>query len=404
MTDITEPTRIREQLSASYERFTTVLEALDAAVSVAPHRQQRSCCSPTSSYRLWFGSDTVGHLGMVCAGGRALLRTRTTKDWTTSTPMPACPIDRSSRRRKPTQQRDLRRRDLGKWLEVRSRYLTWVDGQARAAGDCHRHHAAPRCRGASRPRRPIKAQAASRLITMGEMASSVAHELNQPLTAITNYCNGMMSRIKGQTDRHRGAARGAREDLEAGAARGPDHPAHPLLREAQRAEPHTGRRGHHGERSGRARGHRAAPAQRAPEPLRGRAAAGGARRPDPDRAGDGQPAEERGRIHRPRRTGRSRAAASSCACCPKTIEGHNAVEFSVQDTGKGLVARSDGPAVRSLLLHQARRHGNRAESYAAPSWSRTAAGCRRRTSTMARMSIGCRFSFWITGVGRYQIP
>ncbi|RZL51598.1 MAG: PAS domain S-box protein, partial [Variovorax sp.] len=30
MTDITEPTRIREQLSASYERFTTVLEALDA--------------------------------------------------------------------------------------------------------------------------------------------------------------------------------------------------------------------------------------------------------------------------------------------------------------------------------------------------------------------------------------
>jgi C4-dicarboxylate-specific signal transduction histidine kinase len=29
---------------------------------------------------------------------------------------------------------------------------------------------------------------------MGEMASSVAHELNQPLTAINNYCNGMVSR------------------------------------------------------------------------------------------------------------------------------------------------------------------------------------------------------------------
>src|SRR5256885_5035977 len=36
MTDITEPNRIREQLSASYERFTIVLEALDASVSVAP--------------------------------------------------------------------------------------------------------------------------------------------------------------------------------------------------------------------------------------------------------------------------------------------------------------------------------------------------------------------------------
>jgi C4-dicarboxylate-specific signal transduction histidine kinase len=43
-----------------------------------------------------------------------------------------------------------------------------------------------------------RAQSASRLITMGEMASSVAHELNQPLTAINNYCNGMVSRIKGQ--------------------------------------------------------------------------------------------------------------------------------------------------------------------------------------------------------------
>ena len=36
MTDITEPKRIREELTASYERFTTVLEGLDAAVSVAP--------------------------------------------------------------------------------------------------------------------------------------------------------------------------------------------------------------------------------------------------------------------------------------------------------------------------------------------------------------------------------
>ena len=36
----------------------------------------------------------------------------------------------------------------------------------------------------------------SRLVTMGEMASSVAHELNQPLTAIANYCNGMVSRVK----------------------------------------------------------------------------------------------------------------------------------------------------------------------------------------------------------------
>jgi C4-dicarboxylate-specific signal transduction histidine kinase len=43
-----------------------------------------------------------------------------------------------------------------------------------------------------------RAQNASRLITMGEMASSVAHELNQPLTAINNYCHGMVTRIRSQ--------------------------------------------------------------------------------------------------------------------------------------------------------------------------------------------------------------
>jgi C4-dicarboxylate-specific signal transduction histidine kinase len=84
--------------------------------------------------------------------------------------------------------------ELGKWLEVRSRYLNWVDGrlaQMVIATDITRA-AWPR----SRRRQAERAQSASRLITMGEMASSVAHELNQPLTAISNYCSGMVSRIK----------------------------------------------------------------------------------------------------------------------------------------------------------------------------------------------------------------
>jgi C4-dicarboxylate-specific signal transduction histidine kinase len=34
---------------------------------------------------------------------------------------------------------------------------------------------------------------------MGEMASSVAHELNQPLTAISNYSSGMLTRLENGT-------------------------------------------------------------------------------------------------------------------------------------------------------------------------------------------------------------
>lgn len=36
---------------------------------------------------------------------------------------------------------------------------------------------------------------AARLVTMGELASSLAHELNQPLTAIINYCRGIQRRF-----------------------------------------------------------------------------------------------------------------------------------------------------------------------------------------------------------------
>ncbi|MCC7098774.1 MAG: PAS domain S-box protein, partial [Rubrivivax sp.] len=56
MTNITETKRIRDQLSASHERFTTVLEGLDAAVSVLSV-QQGELLFVNRSYRLWFGAD-----------------------------------------------------------------------------------------------------------------------------------------------------------------------------------------------------------------------------------------------------------------------------------------------------------------------------------------------------------
>lgn len=46
-----------------------------------------------------------------------------------------------------------------------------------------------------------RVQQTSRLITMGEMASSIAHELNQPLAAIANYCAGCVSRLSAEDSR-----------------------------------------------------------------------------------------------------------------------------------------------------------------------------------------------------------
>ena len=193
MTDITEPTRIREQLSASYERFTTVLEALDAAVSVAPIGSEELLFA-NKLYRLWFGSNTVGHLGMVAQAGvpASAAQDEALDD---VDPFAGLPIDTLTTAQPANNEIFVP--ELGKWLEVRSRYLTWVDGrlaQLVIATDITPRRDAEEQAAAQADR----AQSASRLITMGEMASSVAHELNQPLTAISNYCNGMMSRIKNQ--------------------------------------------------------------------------------------------------------------------------------------------------------------------------------------------------------------
>ncbi len=193
MTDITEPNRIREQLSASHERFTTVLEALDASISVAPLGSDELLFA-NKLYRLWFGTPAGGHLRLVAQAGVA-----------PSPPNDEAQDDVDAFAGLPTnllpdsdaESAEIYIETLGKWLEVRTRYLSWVDGrlaQMVIATDITARRMAEEQAAAQTER----AQNASRLITMGEMASSVAHELNQPLTAINNYCNGMLSRIRAQ--------------------------------------------------------------------------------------------------------------------------------------------------------------------------------------------------------------
>ncbi len=188
MTNITEAKRIRDQLAASHERFTTVLEGLEASVSVLSVHQNELLFA-NRSYRLWFGSDAQGHAQLT---GGAPAR------W------PGGDIDGELDELSglPTHAlteargdlRDAYIEELDKWFEVRSRYLQWTDGrlaQMVIATDITSRRRAEE----QAAHQAEKVAVTSRLMTMGEMASSVAHELNQPLTAITNYCNGMLSRV-----------------------------------------------------------------------------------------------------------------------------------------------------------------------------------------------------------------
>ena len=191
MTDITEPNRVREQLSASYARFTTVLDALDAAISVGPIGTEELLFA-NKMYRQWFGAQSVGHMMLVAQAG---VPARLVNDESLDTVDSFAGLPASEIADTDSERTELFVVDLDKWLEVRTRYLSWVDGrlaQMVIATDITQRRLAEQESAAQAER----SQASSRLITMGEMASSVAHELNQPLTAINNYCNGLVSRIK----------------------------------------------------------------------------------------------------------------------------------------------------------------------------------------------------------------
>ncbi len=189
MTNITEAKRIRDQLTASHERFTTVLEGLDAAVSVLSV-QQGELLFANRSYRLWFGISAQAH-AQLAGDNEAPEEKATAPDAGDS--LLGGPAGETPGNPSPGL-REVFIEPLQKWFDVRSRYIQWTDGrlaQMLIATDI----TARRDAEALAASQAEKAQVTSRLITMGEMASSVAHELNQPLTAIANYCNGIVSRV-----------------------------------------------------------------------------------------------------------------------------------------------------------------------------------------------------------------
>ena len=83
----------------------------------------------------------------------------------------------------------------GHWYHLHERAIRWVDGRTVrvqiAADITDRKHVEEVAQ-----QQQKRLEQTSRLITMGEMASSLAHELNQPLSAIANYCAGCVKRLQ----------------------------------------------------------------------------------------------------------------------------------------------------------------------------------------------------------------
>lgn len=239
MTDITEPNRVRQQLTAAHERFTIVLESLDASVSVAPLGSEELLFA-NKLYRQWFGSQTAGHLQLVAQAGVLPVASNSGVD--DEDGLMGLPTDPLTSAR--SENAEIYLPDLGKWLEVRSRYLNWVDGrlaQMVIATDIT-PAAWLRSKPSARRSAPNRSAASSPWVKWPP-AWRMNSTNRSPPSTITVRAWSRASKV-GRSRKKR-CCRHCK-NRPPGAACGPNHPAHPRLCEKERTQPHVGRRAQHG--------------------------------------------------------------------------------------------------------------------------------------------------------------
>lgn len=182
VTDVTEARRVRAALEAAQRRFAAVLEGLDAAVFVADWESDEILFANRAFKRI-YGFDAVGQRASALGVPRPLTLGQDGE-----------PIDEETLPRELFDG-EVQHPESGRWYHVHEQLTRWVDGRIvrmAIATDItvHQHLRALELQ------RQAQLQQTARLITMGEMASTLAHELNQPLAAIANYCRGGMSRLE----------------------------------------------------------------------------------------------------------------------------------------------------------------------------------------------------------------
>lgn len=184
ITDITEPKRVRAALEAAHERFEAVLDGLDAAVFVADARTDEILFANRAFKRI-HGFDAVGRTV------RGVAVPQPERGDYRVDPRGLAPADLPRELFDGELQHPL----SGRWYHVREQATRWVDGRVVRMGIATDITDRKQTAEVSRQQEE-RLQRTSRLITMGEMASTLAHELNQPLSAIANYCAGCVTRMQ----------------------------------------------------------------------------------------------------------------------------------------------------------------------------------------------------------------
>jgi len=185
LNDITEPKRVRVELERAHERFVTVIDGLDSAVHVAD-AQSGEILFANRAFQNIYGFDAVGRdTALVTAPCRPPPDAYLHDPALIGGEELPCEI----------YDGEIQHALSGHWYHLHERAIRWVDGRTVrvqvAADITDRKHIDE-----VNLQQQKRLEQTSRLITMGEMASSLAHELNQPLSAIANYCAGCVKRMQ----------------------------------------------------------------------------------------------------------------------------------------------------------------------------------------------------------------
>jgi len=172
-------------LRQANERFETVLDSLDVAVYVSDLTTHEILFCNTR-FRDTFPGHAVGALSHDIEQGFAIDPT---------VKFPAESIAAGGVPSGAVYLDEVEHKASHRWFLMRTRAVAWVDGRVArltTLGDVTDRVLAERLRKTQEE----KLTRTSRLMTVGEIASTLAHEINQPLGAIANYVNGCIRRLR----------------------------------------------------------------------------------------------------------------------------------------------------------------------------------------------------------------
>lgn len=169
--DVTPLVTARQRVEDANERFTRVVESMASAIAVLSEPDRSTLFFANRSYRTLFNDLPYG-------GARLLKRFEATPP--------------------SVQSEGIFDEESGRWFDVRLQPIVWTCSEPAVmmiATDITERRELELAREAQLRR----AESTHRLVTMGEMASSLAHELNQPLAAIANYANAAATMLAAGT-------------------------------------------------------------------------------------------------------------------------------------------------------------------------------------------------------------